>query len=150
MAGEDPGRYLTSLEGVTHELFGGDPEEIVLRVARIGEGATTLTDLARELRTEAGRYERMAAAGWALAGPFSNGTARCRKDPGDATPGDVGAPGGGEATGSPARLAEVVDGAATLPAAAGRLREAAGHYEELDAEGHRLAGPVEGGHIPLS
>lgn len=149
MADDDPGRYLTSLAGATHELFGGDPDEIVLRVAGVGERATTLAELARELRTEADRYERMAAGGWRLAESFSGGRARCRKDVDETAVSAAQTPGGRETPGPPARLAEAVEGAATLPGAASRLRAVAGHCDRLDAEGRRLARPVESGHIRL-
>lgn len=143
----DAGRYLSRFEGLTHEVFGGDPEEIVLRVERVGEGARTLRDLAREVRTEADRYERLWSDGWRMTAPFSGGEARCRKSAEAATA----QPAAPEPvpTMPPRRLQDVVQGAATLPDAAARLRAAAEAFTRLDAEGRQLADPVAGGRVPV-
>lgn len=143
---DDRGQHLTSMEGLTHELFGGDPEEIVLRAAQVGEGARTLADLAGALRTEADRYERLQRDGWRLAAPFRGGEGRCRKT---AQPGE--APDRAAArVGAPAEhLPAVVEGAARLPDAAARLRAAAAAYDELAGGDRRLTGPVTDGHVPL-
>lgn len=143
---QDRGRFLTNLEGATHELFGGDPEEIVLRIARVGEGAETLSDLARDLRAEASRYERMADDGWRLTAPFADGQARCRKD--GAEQGEA-APASSSAS-PPVRLSAVVEGAPSLPEAARRLRVAADGYERLMQEGRHLGQPVHDGRVPLA
>lgn len=143
---DDPGRYLVNMEGLAHELLGGDPEQIVLRVARIGEGSASLRDLAHELRAEADRYERLQSSGWRLVGPFRAGEGRCEKTEA-----------GGDGTGSPAaqpsrapsHLQAVVEGAGSLPDAAGRLRRAAEIFEGLRGEGRDLAVPVVQGHVRL-
>lgn len=139
----DAGRYLSSFEGATHEVFGGDPEEIVLRVDRVGEGARTLRELAGEMRTEASRYERLWSDGWRMTGPFARGEARCRK---------TAEPGAAQAAGAvtdqpmpPECLQDVVQGASTLPDAAARLRGAADAFARLDAQGRSLSDPVAGG-----
>lgn len=140
---KDPGRYLTNLQGATHELFGGDPEEIVLRIGRVAEGARTLRDLARDVRTEADRFERLHGRGWRMMGPFTGGEARCRKtaEPGAAGPARrVPAP-----AAPPERLHDVVEGAPDLLDAAARLRAAAEAFARLDAEGRVLSDPVGGG-----
>lgn len=136
----DAGRYLSSFEGATHEVFGGDPEEIVLRVDRVGEDARSLRDLAQELRTEADRYERLWSGGWRMTGPFAGGEARCRKtaEAGAAQPaGAVTVP----TTTAPERLQDVVQGTSTLLDAAARMRGAAEAFAQLDAEGGSPAWP---------
>ncbi|MEX2620226.1 MAG: hypothetical protein WD250_08400 [Egibacteraceae bacterium] len=144
----DSGRYLTNMEGLTHEVFGGDPDEIVLRVARVGEGAGTLDELARELHEEARRYERLGAGGWRMVEPFRAGEARCRKtaEPGASAPP---APDAGQIP-PPAQLQAAVEGAEDLPVAAARLRAAAAAYERRAADGGRLADPVVAGRVPLA
>lgn len=139
--------YLTRIEGLTHELFGGDPDEIVLRVASMGEGAGTLGDFARDLRGEAGRYERLQRDGWRLVGPFTDGEARCRKtaEAGEEAPPDAQAAAGAD----PTDLRAALDGAGSLPEAAGRLRAAADTAERLHQDGRRLAGPVAMGRARL-
>lgn len=144
---KDSGRYLTNMQGLTHEVFGGDPEEIGLRVAQVGEGSRTLGDLARELQDEARRYERLHEDGWRMVEPFRDGQTRCQKtadlgevaahaaDPGRIPP--------------PTSLQGAVEGAEDLAAAAARLRAAASAYERLAAEGRQLADPVVGGRVPL-
>lgn len=151
---DDAGRYLTDMGGLTHEVLGGDPEEIVLRVARVGEGARTLEDLATELRDEARRYERLRAGGWRLMAPFRDGEARCRKaaegaaDPAAPEPGP--GPGAGSPLASPPeRLHAVVEGAGSLEAAGARLAAAATGYERLADEGRSLATPVRDGQVPI-
>lgn len=148
MSADDRDRYLTRLEGVVHEVFGGDPEEIGLRVEQVAEGVDTLEDLGRELRAEASRYERMAAGGWRLVEPFTGGEARCRKA-GDAPVEPPVAPAPAAAAAPPRRLAEVVQGARSLPEAAARLRAAAEAYERLAGQGGDLGRPVERGRVPL-
>ncbi|HVL98593.1 MAG TPA: hypothetical protein VM324_04800 [Egibacteraceae bacterium] len=141
-------QYLVNLHGATHEVFGGDPDEIVLRVRRIGEGARTLRDFAVDLRSEADRYGRLHRGGWRLVAPFDAGEGRCRKtaepgqEPGVPTLAPVSAP--------PESLAAVVEGAVDLPEAAARLRVAADAYERVDAEGRRLARPVAEGRVSLA
>lgn len=149
MNADDRDRYLTRLEGVTHELFGGDPEEIALRVGQVAEGVDTLDDLARELRAEAARYQRMTTGGWRLVEPFAGGEGRCRKTGEDPVEPPVAPASPALATAPPRRLAEVVDGARSLTEAAGRLRAAADGYERLAREGGELAEPVEAGRVPL-
>lgn len=140
---DDRGRYLTNLQGATHELFGGDPEEIVLRIGRVGEGARTLRELAGDVRSEADRYERLHGGGWRMMAPFTGGEARCRKtaEPGAELPVRTAPP---PAT-PPERLHDVVEGAPDLPEAAARLRRAAEAFAKLDAEGRVLSGPMGGG-----
>lgn len=144
----DAGRHLSRFEGLTHEMFGGDPEEIVLRVARVGEGARTLRDLARELRTEADRHERLRAGGWRMTAPFAGGEARCRKSAEAGAAQSAGA--SSVPTTPPRRLQDVVEGAATLLDAAARLRGAAEALAQLDAEGRRLSDPVAGGRVRVT
>lgn len=144
--GDDRGRYLTNLEGFTHEMFGGDPEEIVLRVAQVGEGASSLRELARGLREEAARYERLQGDGWRLVEPFHGGEGRCRKA---AEAGE--APAAGPLSSlarPPEHLQAVVEGADRLSDAAARLRAAAEAYEHHENQS-RLTEPVRGGHVPL-
>ncbi len=128
----DAGRYLSSFEGATHEVFGGDPEEIVLRVDRVGEGASSLRELAQEVRTEADRYERLWRGGWRMTAPFAGGEARCRKtaEVGAAQSAAVTVP-----TTAPERLQDVVQGTSTLLDAAARMRGAAEAFAQLDDEG---------------
>lgn len=144
----DSGRYLTNMGGLTHEVFGGDPDEIVLRIARVGEGAGTLGELARELHEEARRYERLRAAGWRMVEPFRAGEARCRKaaEAGASLPP---APEGGQIP-PPAQLQAAVEGVEGLMAAAARLRAAAAAYERRASEGGQLADPVVAGRVPLA
>lgn len=144
----DSGRYLTNMGGLTHEVFGGDPEEIVLRVARVGEGARTLDELAQELHEEARRYERLRAAGWRMVTPFRAGETRCRKTA-EADAASPPAPGPGQIP-PPTQLQTAVEGAGDLLAAAARLRAAAAAYERRGADGGRLADPVVAGRVPLA
>lgn len=129
----DAGRYLSSFEGATHEVFGGDPEEIVLRVDRVGEGARSLRELAQELRTEADRYERLWSGGWRMTGPFDRGQARCRKTAEAGAAQSAGAVTVLATT--PERLQDVVQGTTTLLDAAARMRGAAEAFARLDDEG---------------
>lgn len=144
---DDPGRYLVNMGGLAHELLGGDPEQIVLRASRIGEGSASLRDLAHELRAEADRYERLQATGWRLVGSFRAGEARCEKTAagGDAT----GSPAAAHLPQPPSHLQAVVEGADSLPDAAGRLRRAAEVFEGLRAEGRDLAVTVVQGRVRL-
>lgn len=146
---DDSGRYLTNLEGLTHEVFGGDPEEIVLRVSPVGEGAVSLRDLARALDEEATRYERLQRDGWHLVEPFRHGEARCRKvATGDAAPPAPSAPPPSSFTHPPEHLHAVVEGAGRLLDAAAGLRAAAKVYGR-QADRRRLTEPVRDGHVPL-
>lgn len=126
--GEERSRYLANLHGFGNELLGGDPDEIVLRASWVGEGTATPRDLAHDLRAEAGRYERLHRDGWALVEPFAAGQARCRKDaPTGGSPAST-PPAGDTGTGD-VDVAAHVDGAASLPEAAARLRAAAAAVE---------------------
>lgn len=153
---DDAGRYLVNLQGVTHELFGGDPEEIVLRMTAVGEGARTLGELAGVLREEADRYDRLHRDGWRLDGPFRDGVGRCRKADGQ-TPES---PSTGEGplhavedlstSEPPTSLAQVVEGTPSLPAAATSLRAAAEAYTRASRRaGARLRDPVADGIVHL-
>ena len=143
----DPGRYLVNMEGLAHELLGGDPEQIVLRASRIGEGSASLRDLAHELRAEAARYERLQSSGWRLVGSFRAGEGRCEKtEAGDER---TGSPAAAHFSQPPSHLQAVVEGADSLPDAAGRLRRGAEIFEGLAAEGRDLAAPVVQGQVRL-
>lgn len=148
MAGrKDHGDYLVSMRGAGEELVGEDLDEIVVRTSHLGEGSATLRELAGHLRTEADRYERLAEEGWALTAPIADGVGHCRQNVQPGAPSDAPPVEGME--GPPASLADLLEGAATLPEAAARLRSAAAWYVAAHDNGQRLAVPVEHGRTRL-
>lgn len=148
MAGrKDHGDYLVSMRGAGEELVGENPDEIVVRTSHLGEGSATLRELAGHLRTEADRFERLAEEGWALTAPVADGVGHCRQDAQPATPSDARPVEAME--GPPTSFADLLEGAATLPEAAARLRAAAAWYVAAHDNGQRLAVPVEHGRARL-
>lgn len=143
----DRGEYLVSMRGAGEDLVGEDPDEIVIRTSHLGEGSATLRELAGHLRTEAARYDRLAEEGWALTAPVADGVGHCRQDVQPGTPSD--APPVESMDGPPASLTDLLEGAATLPEAAARLRAAAAWYVAAHDRGQRLAHPVEHGRARL-
>lgn len=143
----DSGDFLVSAEGALNEALSSDVTEIVIRERTIGDGAETLEDLARALRDEAARYDRLVEDGWRLAEPVTDGTGRCLREAGGGEPGA----GHTGASFDPDRgLAGVMEGARTLPDAAQALRRAADAYAQRARDGVELAEPVRDGRVSLT
>jgi hypothetical protein len=144
----DSGDYLVSAEGALEKALSDDVTEIVIRERTIGDGAETLEDLARALRDEASRYDRLVEDGWRLADPVTDGRGRCLREGDEAGPSGTAEHAGGSF--DPDRgLAGVMEGARSLPDAAQALRRGAEAYEQRARDGAGLTEPVRDGQVSL-